>query len=354
VSDVVVWLDAVEPSEATAVAGAKMGRLSELRAAGVTVPDGFSVSIDAYRRHVELSGLDVFIDEVLAGLGSDPGLEAVEEAAFRIRAEFELRPVADEIADPIVEAYEELSARSVEVNVPVAVRSSATGEDAGDASFAGIFDTYLGISGPVRVIEAVRSCWGSLFTGRALDYRQRRGVSHLDMPIAVGVIKLVHARSSGVAFSVHPVSGKADRVVVEANWGWGEAVVQGLVTPDHVEIGKTDRRVLRYDVAHKTVVSVFDYTIGRVVETEMPTRLADQQVLDDEQVAAITEAVVAIEEHYGYPVDVEWVIDRHRRPGDPVSIVQTRPVTVVAPAAPAAAGWNPVAMATKYAFHTGS
>lgn len=349
-SDAIIWLDDVEPSVATSVAGAKMGRLTELRAAGVCVPAGFSVSIDAYRAHVGTSGLDVRIEAVLAELGADPDQAAVLAASDRIREAFETTEVEESVAEAVRDAYEELCMRCVEVNTPVAVRSSATGEDAGDASFAGIFDTYLGISGDDRVLHAVRQCWGSLFTARALDYRHRRGVSHLDMPIAVGVIQLVHARCSGVAFSVHPVTGKTDRIVIEGNWGWGEAVVQGLVTPDHVEVGKSDGRVLRYDVANKTVVSAFDFAEGRVVEIDMPSRLADRPILDDEQIAAITDAVTAIEAHYGYPVDVEWVVDRHRRPGDPISIVQARPVTVPV-AEPVVPGWNAAAMAAKFAFH---
>ena len=199
------------------------------------------------------------------------------------------------------------------------------------------------------MLDAIRACWGSLFTGRALAYRLRKGISHHDMPIAVGVIELIHARASGVAFSVHPVTGKPDRVVIETSWGWGEAIVQGLVDPDHVEVGKSDGRVLKYDVAHKKVVSAFDFADGRVTEIDMPAKLADRKVLDDEQIAAVTAAVTAIEEHYGYPVDVEWVIARHRRAGDPICIVQSRPVTVVAAeAAPAA--YDPVAVAQKYVF----
>jgi pyruvate,water dikinase len=350
-SDAIVWTDEVDPAAATALAGAKMGRLSELLHAGVSVPPGFSVTVAAYRRHCAESGLDDDVDRVLARLGEHPGQLAVEEASRTIRAAFEARPVAPWLAEAITEAYDELSLRCVEVNVPTAVRSSATGEDSSDASFAGIFDTYLGVSGPERVLDAVRSCWGSLFTSRALDYRLQRGRSHHDMPIAVGVIKLVHARASGVAFSVHPVTGKSDRVVVEANWGWGEAVVQGLVTPDHAEVGKSDSRVLRYDVATKKVVSAFDYAAGRVVEVDMPAKLRDRRVLDDEEVCAIVGAVRHIEEHYGYPVDVEWVIDRTRRPGEEVCIVQTRPVTVTVAEPAQATGWNPVAMAAKYAFH---
>lgn len=347
----IVWVDEVDPAIAVAAAGSKMGRLAELQRSGVEVPRGFAITVDAYRRHCAESGLDGRIDEAIARLGKDPSDAAVEAGSAEIRALFGSTPVSDALAVEIVDAYEELCLRCVDVNVPTAVRSSATGEDAADASFAGIFDTYLGVSGAPRVLDAVRQCWGSLFTGRALAYRLRKGISHHAMPIAVGVIELIHARASGVAFSVHPVTGRPDRIVIETSWGWGEAIVQGLVDPDHVEVGKADGRLLRYDVAHKSIVSAFDFAEGRVTEIPMPARLADRRVLDDEQVAAISSAVLSIEQHYGYPVDVEWVISRHRRAGDPVCIVQSRPVTVTAgeqERAPAA--YDPVALAQKYVF----
>lgn len=346
----IVWIDDVDVETAIRVAGSKMGRLTELHLAGVSVPDSFSVTTRAYKTHMVSSGLDTFATEVIDALGKDPSPEEVDRASATIRRELEARPVADDLTEEIREAYQELCLRCVEVNVPVAVRSSATGEDSGDASFAGIFDTYLGVSGETRVLASIRKCWASLFTARALDYRLRRGISHLDMPMAVGVVKLVHARCSGVAFSAHPVTGKRDRIVIEGNWGWGEAVVQGLVTPDHIEVGKSDARILRYDIAHKTIVSAFDYSIGEVVETDMPAKLADRQIVDEEEIRAISSAVLRIEEHYGYPVDVEWVLDRHRRPDEAVSIVQARPVTIAEPAEEAPTGWDPVAMAAKYAF----
>ncbi|MHA6793669.1 PEP/pyruvate-binding domain-containing protein [Pseudonocardia bannensis] len=350
-TDSIVWVDEVDPAAAMAAAGSKMGRLTELHRAGVSVPQGFAVTVDAYRRHCTESGLDERIEEVISWLGTDPSDAAVEDASVKIRGLFETTPMSEALAAEITEAYEELCLRCVDVNVPTAVRSSATGEDAADASFAGIFDTYLGVSGANRVLDAVRSCWGSLFTGRALAYRLRKGISHHAMPIAVGVIELIHARASGVAFSVHPVTGKPDRIVIETSWGWGEAIVQGLVNPDHVEVGKADGRLLKYDVAHKSVVSAFDFADGRVTEIEMPAKLADRQVLDEEQVSAIAAAVKAIEEHYGYPVDVEWVISRHRRAGDPVCIVQSRPVTVTADESERTpAAYDPVALAQKFVF----
>jgi len=359
VPDAIAWVDEIAPDEAVGVCGAKMGRLAELLRAGVSLPQGFTVTVEAFRRHWEQAGLDEVADAALGGLVTDAEAGAaeiepakIEAAASAVRAELAGRDLGAGLAALIADAYEELSSRCFEINVPTAVRSSAIGEDSGTASFAGIFDTYLGVSGPDRVLDAVRRCWVSLFNTRAVAYRLKGGMHHRDMPMAVGVIELIHARASGVAFSAHPVTGKTDRIVIETNWGWGEAVVQGLVTPDHIEVGKADGRVLKYQVADKTVVSAFDYAGGRVVETEMPARLVSRRVLDEEQIVAITDAVLAVERHYGYPVDVEWVLDRHRREGEPVCVVQARPVTVTAAQAAAPTDWNPAAMAARYVFKT--
>ena len=351
-SGAIAWVDNIAPDQAIGVCGAKMGRLAELYQAGVNLPKGFTVTVEAFRRHWDHAGLDEVADATLGGLGAEAGPAEIEAAAAAVRAEVCRRELSADLAALIGDAYEELCSRCFEINVPAAVRSSAIGEDSGTASFAGIFDSYLGVSGPDRVLEAVRACWASLFNARAVAYRLRAGMHYKDMPMAVGVIELIHARASGVAFSAHPVTGKTDRVVIETSWGWGEAVVQGLVTPDHIEVGKADGRILKYQVADKTVVSAFDYAAGRVVETEMPARLVSQQVLDDEQITAITDAVLAVERHYGYPVDVEWVLDRHRREGEPVCVVQARPVTATTPASATPTEWNPAAMAAKYVFGT--
>ena len=345
-----LWIDGVEPDEAVRRSGSKMGRLAELGTTGTKVPLAFAVTVDGFNEHFASTGLDEAIDVEMAGVDPTDHL-TVELVADRIRGLVISTPIMSSLADEIVDAYEELCDRASDLNVPTAVRSSATGEDGSDSSFAGIFDTFLGVSGSLRVLEAVRACWASLFSPRAITYRARHGISHHAMPMAVGVVELVHARASGVAFSIHPVSGKTDRVVIESNWGWGEAVVQGLVTPDHFEVGKTDGRILKRTVNDKKVVSAFDFSAGHVTETQMPERLRLRSSLDDEQITAVAEAVIAIENHYGYPVDIEWVLDRHRRAGEPISIVQTRPVTVVEQAA--VTGYDPMAMANKFIFSKG-
>src|SRR5690349_6342076 len=350
-SGAIAWVDDIAPDQAIGICGAKMGRLAELFRAGVNLPKGFTVTVGAFRRHWEQARLAEIADAALGGLGAGAEHAEIEAGAAAVRTVVGAGEMRGERAALSGGAYEELCSRCFEINVPAAVRSSAIGEDSGTASFAGIFDSYLGVSGPDRVLDAVRACWASLFSTRAVAYRLRAGLHYADMPMAVGVIELIHARASGVAFSAHPVTGKTDRVVIETSWGWGEAVVQGLVTPDHIEVGKADGRILKYQVADKAVVSAFDYAAGRVVETEMPARLVSQQVLDVEQITAITDAVLAVERHYGYPVDVEWVLDRHRREGEPVCVVQARPVTV-ATAQAAPTEWNPAAMAAKYVFGT--
>lgn len=351
-----------------AAVGPKLGRLAELAelagmaglaggeeaagsagpaAAGISVPSGFAVTVAGFRRQADHLGL--------AGL-------APEAARARLLTE----AVEPDLAAAITAAYEELCEQRLDLGLPVAVRSSAVGEDGATASFAGVFDTFLGMSGSGRVLDAVRRCWASLFGSRALAYREGVEPDGREMPtaMAVGVLELVPARASGVAFSVHPVTGARDRVVIEANFGCGEAVVQGLVTPDHIQVG-LDGRVIDLAVNRKDVISVFDYVAGEVTLRPMPLRLRTRPVLDAEQLAAVARAVRAVASHYGHPVDVEWAISRHRRPGDPVTVLQARPVTVLNEAAQVETAaypsaqvepgepelvWDPVAFAAKYVF----
>ena len=156
----IAWVDEVAPDEAISVCGAKMGRLAELFRAGVSLPKGFTVTVEAFRRHWQRAGLDKVADAALGGLGAGAGPAEIEAAAGVIRAELAGRDLSADLAALIADAYEELSSRCFEINVPTAVRSSAIGEDSGTASFAGIFDTYLGVSGPDRVLDAVDRTMG--------------------------------------------------------------------------------------------------------------------------------------------------------------------------------------------------
>lgn len=344
---IIRWVDELD-DRALPHAGSKIARLGALRRWGVQVPDGFVVTTDAYTRFMDETGVLNEVDTILSEISDMTNSAQIADVCGRARSAIERQPMPQTVADALIHAYDELSYRDRNLNVPVAVRSSATGEDAQDASFAGQFDTFLGVTGSGSLRTSVQRCWASLFSDRAVAYRMESGLDHRESSMAVGVLELVDARASGVAFSIHPVSGNPHRLVVEGSWGWGEAVVQGLVTPDHIEVGKSDRRVLNYRIAQKTVVSAFDYTKGRVAQHAMPRRMQSEAILNGEELQAVVEAVLAIEARYGHPVDVEWVIDRSRRPGDPVTIVQTRPVTVAAAEEPPT--WDPVRYAAKYAF----
>ncbi len=343
------WLENLS-LEDVSVAGPKMAKLGDLRAAGVTVPAGFTVTSAAYIEAVSDTPVAARIDELLADVAAadQPEMGKLAAAAREMICATALSP---SLIEAIGQAYQSLSLRFGADSLPTAVRSSATGEDAADASFAGQFDSYLGVTGHAEVVDAVLSCWASLFTERAVTYRAGKGIRHHDCPMAVGVLELIDARASGVAFSVHPVTGRSDRIVIEGSWGWGEAIVQGLVTPDRVEVGKSDGRILDYVVADKTVMSTFDSEGGRVFETDVPDELKGARALSDAEVLAISEAVVLIEDHFGHPVDVEWVAGPASEEESRITIVQARPETVHgADGAVTPPQWNPAGYAMKYAF----
>lgn len=324
--------------------GPKVARLAELGRVGFRVPTGYAITTDAYLDFVRATGLDDAIAAQLRNLG-DRSFEALDAAAARIGERFDDAALAPAMTDCFARAYDALCFDVREVDKPVAVRSSAVGEDAAEHSFAGQYETWLGVSGLDEVNRCVRRAWASLFSARALGYRLQSGLGADAMPMAVGVLELIRARASGVAFSMHPVSGRLDRIVVEGSWGYGEAVVQGVVVPDHAELDKEGLRLLDYRVANKETVSVMDYRRGAVVERSMPSAFRDARVLDDEELDAIARAVVDVETHYGHPVDIEWVIQRDRRPGDPVVLVQARPVTT---RAGEPVRWDPVRYALRY------
>ncbi|MGY1633496.1 PEP/pyruvate-binding domain-containing protein [Geodermatophilus sp. SYSU D01186] len=234
--EVVTWLDdprAAEPARA----GGKGAGLARLRRSGLPVPDGFVVEAGAYRRFLAASGLAPLVDRLTAGL--DPGdADGLADASARLRAAFEAAPVPGELADPIVAAWQRLGAPAV------AVRSSATTEDLPEASSAGQQDTLLGISGAEQVVAAVRRCWSSLWTARALAYRARHGTPQPDVAAAVVVQRMVDADVAGVLFTADPVTGRRDHVVVEAVRGLGDALVSGRVTPQRWVLDARTRAVL--------------------------------------------------------------------------------------------------------------
>jgi pyruvate, water dikinase len=343
------WLDELTDDDCATV-GPKIARLGSLREIGVEVPDGFAVPTGAFQAFLADNRLDVVIDRELESMAVSDNLAELEAVSGRLRTLIEQTPLQASFENALREAYDELCFRGGDAALPVAVRSSAAGEDAAAASFAGQYESYLGIIGAKAVAAAVLQAWSSLFVARAISYRLRQKQHYRDTPMAVGVLRLVQARCAGVAFSADPVSRKRDRFVIEASWGWGESVVQGTVEPDHVEVDRVDGRIIAYRVGEKRVASIFDRSRGCVAEQPLPQRFHRARCLSDQMIAALWTVVAQIEQRFGRPVDVEWVIEPHWRPGLPVAVVQARPITAIdeKTASSSVPTWDPLGYAAKY------
>ncbi|MEV4318794.1 PEP/pyruvate-binding domain-containing protein [Actinocrispum sp. NPDC049592] len=293
-------------------AGGKGASLARLAAAGVPVPSGFHITTAAYRAFLATGGLSAQITSLLGKLSPDDTV-GTEQAAASIAAAFADAQVPPEVVSSIWEAY---SGRGA-----VAVRSSATAEDLPEMSFAGQHDTFLGITGPDAVLDAVKRCWASLWTARAIVYRARNKISYEDIAIAVVVQDLVPAAAAGVMFTADPMTGDRDRVVINAAWGLGESLVSGQVTPDGFTVAKSGA-LISADVHTKTVMTV--PAAEGTAEKPVPEELRDEPVLTEAEALELAQLGIRIEKLYGTPVDVEWAAHDGR-----FVILQARPITTL-------------------------
>jgi rifampicin phosphotransferase len=310
------------------LAGGKGANLGAMVQAGLPVPPGFVVLTHAYRVFVEQAGIQAEIER-LAGAADADSQESLDAVSAQIRSLFDQNPVPRDVAEAITEAYSKLGGGAV------AVRSSATAEDLPDASFAGQQETYLNINGAEQVVQAVRRCWSSLWTGRALAYRIRNGIAPDDVTLAAVVQRLAAADVAGVLFTADPITGHRDRMVIDGAWGLGESVVSGIVTPDNwVAEGKTGA-ILREQIATKAVMTV--RTEGGTEERPVPADLQGEPVLDAAQVAALVALGRRTAAYFGSPQDIEWAMA-----GGHFCLLQSRPITTLfplpEPAAPPEAG----------------
>jgi len=326
---IVLWFEELTKDDVPIVGG-KNANLGEMIRAGIPVPPGFAVTAYAFKRFIEETGIkdEIYriIHEHVKPGASDP--KDYEEASKRIRELIEKTPMPSDIEEEIRRAYRELCKRVGRSEEFVAVRSSATAEDLPDASFAGQQETYLNVRGEDEVVEKVKKCWSSLFTPRAIFYRESKGFAHEKVLISVAVQKMVNSRSAGVMFTIHPVTGEEDKIVIEGAWGLGEAVVAGKVTPDEWVVDKKTLSITERRISEKTFEIVRDPRTGRNVEREVEPERRAAPCLSDEEVRRLAELAVAIEKHYGRAMDIEWAIDRDLPFPQSVFIVQARPETV--------------------------
>jgi pyruvate,water dikinase len=315
------------PDATLEMVGGKGASLARMAVAGLPVPPGFQITTHAYRRFVSVNGLDEAILSAAAQARADDPV-TLDRTSAEIQSLFAQSTLPDDIAALIRQSYAELGAG----DPPVAVRSSATAEDLPGMSFAGQLETYLNVRGSDDVLAAVKRCWGSLWTARALGYRSRQGMRPEDLSIAVVVQELVPADAAGVLFTANPVTGARDQMVINAAWGLGEAIVGGQVTPDTLIVDKQTGAVESLHVADKDVMTVRLPEGTR--EEAVPAEKRQRAALPPAQAAELVRLGVEIERLYGQPMDIEWAMCDKR-----IFILQARPITTL-PEPPPTLEWN--------------
>ena len=304
-----------------ALFGGKSAALGELLVAGIDVPPGFGLSADAFRVFLVEAGLERTVADAVAPVTAGD-VDSVGAASHAIGEAMRFAPMPETVRDEIAAQYARLGE-----DAPVAVRSSAIGEDSEEATFAGQQDTYLWVRGVEHVCDAVRDCWVSLYSPPAISYRARLGRAEKPPAMGVAVQLMVDAEVSGVMFTCNPVSGDPSMVAINASWGLGLAVVGGEVTPDDYLVSKVTGEVVRVHVHSKHVEYVPDPSGGGAVRVGVPTERAERACLDQPAMEQLIEVGKRVERHFGSHQDIEWAIARG---SSELFVVQARPVTGLA------------------------
>lgn len=319
--DFVLWFKELGKEDIPLVGG-KCANLGELMSRiGVPVPNGFAVSAYAYQVFLKRTNAAKTIETLLSDMDM-ADMESLQDVSRKIRKHVEGLSMPKEMEKEILEAYQELCKHVGKKSVAVAVRSSATAEDLPGASFAGQQDTFLNVT-QKNLLNSIKKCWSSLFTPRAIVYRKEKGFPHDEVLISVAVQELIFSMVSGVMFTLEPVSGDKDKVVINASWGLGEAIVSGQVTPDEYIVEKGTLRIVGKNVLKKEKQIVSDKK-GSTKWTVVPKQMQNQPSLSDKTIIRLAQYGVQIENHYRIPQDIEWAVDGKGR----IFILQARPETV--------------------------
>ena len=316
--------------DSIAVAGGKGANLGEMFNLGLPIPGGFSVTAQTYKEFIEKTGIKSKIEELLKGLNIED-TKVLQEVAKKIQELIISIPVPEEMKEEIQDSYELLGAEKeahdlVEAKeVFVAVRSSATAEDLPEASFAGQQATFLNVKGKDNVVKAVRACWASLFTARAIYYREKNDFDHSKVLISAIVQKMVNSEKAGIMFTINPATNNGKEIVIEAVYGLGEYIVGGQVNPDLYIVDKDNKEIKKREIK-KQEVGLFRGETGENEKQEIPKEIQERQIVVDSDVLELARLGRKIEEHYGKPQDIEWAIE-----GNDIFIVQSRAVTTYKP-----------------------
>lgn len=300
----------------TEIAGGKGASLGEMTQAGIPVPEGFVILSNAFDRFLEETDLNVEIDAVLDTVNIKE-VHTVENASEKIQAMIISKEMPEDIKTEILKFYKNLNSKYV------AVRSSATSEDSASAAWAGQLDSFLNTT-KETLLENVKKCWASLFTPRAIFYRFEKKLSKDNISVAVVVQKMVDSEESGIAFSVHPVTQDENHIIIEAGFGLGEAIVSGSITPDSYVVDKQGFNILDINVNEQTKALYKKPKGGN--EWKNLGEKGKKQVLTKKEIIELSKLIIKIENHYGFPCDIEWAKEK-----DKFYIVQSRPITTLSP-----------------------
>src|SRR3989338_3108572 len=298
----------------TTIAGGKGASLGEMTQVGIPVPDGFVILSNAFDLFVEQTDLNVEIDATLDEVNTKE-IHTVENASEKIQAMILSKEMPDDIKTEISKCYKKLDCDFV------AVRSSATLEDSASAAWAGQLDSYLNTT-KQTLLENVKKCWASLFTPRAIFYRFEQKLHKDKVSVAVVVQKMIQAEESGVAFSVHPVTQDENHIIIEAGFGLGEAIVSGSITPDSYVVDKQGFNILDINVNEQTK-ALYKRANGGNKWKELSEK-GKKQVLNEKEIIELSKLIVKIENHYGFPCDIEWAKEANN-----FFITQSRPITTI-------------------------
>ncbi len=301
--------------------GGKGGSLGELHRAGINVPAGFVVRTEAFEGVISELERRGALRARVEGLAADD-LQQMGAVSSELRTRVADAPLPADLEQEIREAYGRLGGSGPPP--AVAVRSSATTEDAADASFAGLQDTYLWVMQADSVLRQIRSCWASLYSLESLSYRRRHEIAESTVAMAVVVQTMVDARTAGVMFTRSPISGDRSVITIEGAWGLGSALVSGEVTPDRWVVAKITGEISVRDISDKAIRHA-QSPAGGVEERPVEESLRREPCLSDLELDSLRGIGRQVERHYGRPQDIEWAIDRHTQQ---ILLLQSRPETV--------------------------
>ena len=319
---IINWFDGLVKDDVGLVGG-KGANLGEMVGAEMPIPPGFVINVHAYSKFLDASRLRGKINEILSQTDVNDSKQLAENAK-KIQEIITNAPIPSEISNEIKHAYYKLGKQIVarNDNVFVAIRSSATAEDIPEASFAGQQATYLNTRGAKEVVRNVQRCWASLFTPRAIFYREEHGFEHMKVLIAVIVQEMVDSSISGVMFTANPISGVPE-LIIEAVYGLGEAIVSGEVTPDTYTVDGNSLEITNKSISTQKWAYIRGAN-GKTIKTDISLELQDKQKFPDQMVRDMARIGRGIGEHYGIPMDIEWATK-----GKNMYILQARPVTTI-------------------------